>query len=606
MPAEDVAVRAKWTINKYTIAFDADGGSAVSSITQDYDTALTAPEAPVKTGYTFAGWEPELPEVMPAEDVAVRAKWTINKYTITFDTDGGSAVASITQEYDTAVTAPANPTKVGYTFTGWEPQLPAKMPAGNVSVKAKWTINKYTITFDADGGSAVASITQDYDTAVTAPANPTKVGYTFAGWEPQLPAKMPAGNVAVKAKWTINRYTITFDTDGGSAVASITQDYNTAVTAPANPTKVGYTFAGWEPQLPAKMPAGDVAVKAKWTINRYTITFDADGGSAVASITQDYNTAVTAPENPTKVGYTFAGWEPQLPAKMPAGSVTLKAKWTALPQGTLLATLTASGKTALKVTWTKLTNVEGYDVFFSQNAGGSAGKYAVKATVAANKTRSATIKGLKQQTEYRAYVRAWVTKDGKKTYVANASPTVYAIAGGSGKKYANPKGIKVTPAKLALSQGGKFALTAMVTSVKSGVKPLNSGGAVRYVSGDAAVAKVSAKGVVTGVKPGSCTVYALASNGVYKAVTVTVGPKLTKLAFKARSYAVKKGKTLQLGNQIALTPANAKTALTWTTSNKKVATVDANGKVKGVKKGTATITAKADNGLKVQVKVTVN
>ena len=328
MPDHDVTYTAQWTVNQYTITFNTDGGNAINSITQDYGTEVTAPADPIKTGYTFAGWDKEIPATMPAENVTITATWTINQYTITFDTDGGSAVDAITQNYGTDVTAPAAPTKTGYTFAGWDREIPDTMPAENVTIKAKWTVNQYTITFDTDGGSAIDPITQDYATAVTDPANPTKEGYTFAGWDKEIPDTMPAENVTIKANWTVNQYTITFETDGGSAVDAITQDYGTAVTAPAAPTKEGYTFVGWNMEVPATMPAENVTIEAQWTVNQYTITFDTDGGSDVAAITQDYGTAVTTPAAPTKTGYTFAGWDMEIPANMPAKDVTITAKWT--------------------------------------------------------------------------------------------------------------------------------------------------------------------------------------------------------------------------------------------------------------------------------------
>ena len=327
VPANDITYVAQWTVNQYTITFDTDGGSAVAPITQDYGTAITAPAAPSKEGYTFKGWSEQIPATMPAANKTIKALWTVNQYTITFDTDGGSAVAPITQDYGTAITAPAAPTKEGHTFKGWSEQIPATMPAANKTIKALWTVNQYTITFDTDGGSAVAPITQDYGTAITAPAAPSKEGYTFKGWSEQIPATMPAANKTIKALWTVNQYTITFDTDGGSAVAPITQDYGTAITAPVPPSKEGHTFNGWSEQIPATMPAGDKTIKALWTVNQYTITFDTDGGSAVAPITQDYGTAITAPAAPSKEGYTFKGWSEQIPATMPAANKTIKALW---------------------------------------------------------------------------------------------------------------------------------------------------------------------------------------------------------------------------------------------------------------------------------------
>ncbi len=322
----DTTLYAKWTINQYKITFDTDGGTTIVPITQDYNTAVTAPADPTKTGYTFAGWEPAIPETMPAENVTVKATWTINQYTITFNTDGGSAIAPITQGYNTAVTAPADPTKTGYTFNGWDKTIPTTMPAENTTIKAKWTVNQYTITFDTDGGSAIAAITKDYNTAVTAPADPTKTGYTFAGWEPAIPETMPAENVTVKATWTINQYTITFDTDGGTEVAPITQDYNTAVTAPADPTKTGYTFAGWDKAIPTTMPAENITVKATWTINQYTITF-VSFGKTVEEYELDYGTNVPVPATPSVEGLRFVCWGPSIPATMPAEDLVITARW---------------------------------------------------------------------------------------------------------------------------------------------------------------------------------------------------------------------------------------------------------------------------------------
>ena len=175
----------------------------------------------------------------------------------------------------------------------------------------------------------VSPITADCNSAVTAPTSPTKAGYTFLGWEPELPQTMPAGDLTVKALWKANAYTITFDAAGGSAVSPITADYNTAITAPAAPVKEGYTFLGWEPELPKTMPLDGMTVKAKWQINQYTIKFNSDGGSAVSDMTQDYGTTVSAPDAPTKFGYTFAGWKPELPATVPAQNITVKAVWQA-------------------------------------------------------------------------------------------------------------------------------------------------------------------------------------------------------------------------------------------------------------------------------------
>ncbi len=327
-----------WNTNKYTITFDTNGGSEIAPITQDYGTEITAPDNPTRKGYTFKGWDKEIPETMPAENITVKAQWEINQYTITFDTNGGSEIAPITQNYGTEITAPDNPTRKGYTFKGWDKEIPETMPAENITVKAQWEINQYTITFDTNGGSEIAPITQNYGTEITAPDNPTRKGYTFKGWDKEIPKTMPAENMTVKAQWEINQYTIAFDTNGGSEIAPITQDYGTEITAPDNPTRKGYTFKGWDKEIPETMPAENITVKAQWEINQYTITFDTNGGSEIAPITQDYGTEITAPDNPTRKGYTFKGWDKEIPETMPAENITITARWkdTEKPTGEII------------------------------------------------------------------------------------------------------------------------------------------------------------------------------------------------------------------------------------------------------------------------------
>ncbi len=327
-----------WNTNKYTITFETNGGSEIAPITQDYGTEITAPDNPTRKGYTFKGWDKEIPETMPAENITVKAQWEINQYTIAFDTNGGSEIAPITQDYGTEITAPDNPTRKGYTFKGWDKEIPETMPAENMTVKAQWEINQYTIAFDTNGGSEIAPITQDYGTEITAPDNPTRKGYTFKGWDREIPETMPAENITVKAQWEINQYTIAFDTNGGSEIAPITQDYGTEITAPDNPTRKGYTFKGWDREIPETMPAENITVKAQWEINQYTIAFDTNGGSEIAPITQDYGTEITAPDNPTRKGYTFKGWDKEIPKTMPAENITITARWkdTEKPTGEII------------------------------------------------------------------------------------------------------------------------------------------------------------------------------------------------------------------------------------------------------------------------------
>jgi uncharacterized repeat protein (TIGR02543 family) len=349
VPADVTELTVQWTAPTYAVTLNTNGGTInngnVTGYT--YGVGATLPTDVTRNGYTFKGWyDNENLTGSPVTAIGGAetgnkeywAKWEINQYTITFDTNGGSEIAPITQDYGTEITVPADPTRKGYTFKGWDKEIPETMPAENITVKAQWGINQYTITFDTNGGNEIAPITQDYGTKITAPADPTRKGYTFKGWDKEIPETMPAENITVKAQWEINQYTITFDTNGGSEIAPITQDYGTEITAPDNPTRKGYTFKGWDKEIPETMPADNITVKAQWEINQYTITFDTNGGSEIAPITQDYGTEITAPDNPTRKGYTFKGWDKEIPETMPAENITITARWkdTEKPTGEII------------------------------------------------------------------------------------------------------------------------------------------------------------------------------------------------------------------------------------------------------------------------------
>ena len=185
-------------------------GNAVTDI-KFYNDALTLRGALfTRTGHTQVGWATvdggEKVYALDAvytqnEALTLYPVWNTNKYTITFDTNGGSEIAPITQDYGTQIAAPADPTRKGYTFIGWDKAIPATMPAENMTITAKWKVNSYTITFDTAGGSEIAPITQDYGTHITAPADPTREGYTFIGWDMEIPTTMPAENITLKARW---------------------------------------------------------------------------------------------------------------------------------------------------------------------------------------------------------------------------------------------------------------------------------------------------------------------------------------------------------------------------------------------------------------------
>lgn len=185
-----------------------DGDSEHAKQVLPSGTLATRPDDPTATpGYTFGGWNKadgtawDYASDKVTDNITLYAKWIANTYTVTFDTAGGTEIAPITQGYGTAITAPAAPTREGYTFIGWDTEIPTTMPAENMTVTAQWKINKYTITFDTAGGTEIAPIMQDYGTQIASPAAPTREGYNFVGWDKSIPATMPAENITITAQW---------------------------------------------------------------------------------------------------------------------------------------------------------------------------------------------------------------------------------------------------------------------------------------------------------------------------------------------------------------------------------------------------------------------
>ena len=226
---------------------------------------------------------------------------------------GGTYAKQIVQKDEKAV-EPDVPSRAGYQFTGWYLDGTKynfdTAVAGGMALTAGWEIKQYSITFDTDGGSAIAPITRDYGTAITAPANPTKTGYTFAGWTPAIPETMPAENMTIKANWTVNQYTIAYDLDGGTAESNPTSyTVESGAITLAAPTKPGYTFIGWsgtdlagENNLTVtidKGSTGDRSYTAHWRYNG-----GSSGGSSSYPITvpdkTENGSASVSPKNASK------------------------------------------------------------------------------------------------------------------------------------------------------------------------------------------------------------------------------------------------------------------------------------------------------------------
>jgi len=357
---------AKWEANAYTVTLNTNGGTINSGnvTSYTYGVGATLPTAGdmTYTGHTFVGWyDNENLTGSPVTAISNTetgnkeywAKWEANTYTVTLNTNGGTINSGNVTGYTYGVgaTLPTadDMTYTGHTFVGWydnenltgDPVTAiGGTEMGNKEYWAKWEINQYTITVKPENGKADITITQDYGTPITAPADPTREGYTFAGWDKAIPATMPAENLTITAHWSLDTYSITYNLDGGTASGNpdfYTVESSTITLNP--PTRTGYTFIGWSgtdlsgsDNLTVTIPAGSIGNRsyiAHWSLNTYSITYDLDGGTALGN--PDFYTvessAITLNE-PTKAGYVFTGWsgtdlvgEDNLTVTIPADSI---------------------------------------------------------------------------------------------------------------------------------------------------------------------------------------------------------------------------------------------------------------------------------------------
>ena len=246
----------------------------------------------------------------------------VTTYVLTYMVDG-VVYHTETLAHKAPITAIAEPTKEGHTFSGWD-EVPATMPAGNVVVSGTFTINTYTITYVVDG-EIIRTDTLDYNAAVSVPVEPVKEGHTSSGWS-EVPETKPAHDVTLNGTFTVNKYLVTFTVDG-AVIASDSLAYGTAITVPTMPEREGYTFSGWS-EVAETVPAHDVTYDASYTANIYKVYYFV-GATLVHTAEVAYGEAI--PEyiyEPTAEGDVFLGWVGESYETMPAHDVTYTANIT--------------------------------------------------------------------------------------------------------------------------------------------------------------------------------------------------------------------------------------------------------------------------------------
>ena len=296
-------------------------------------------DEPTKEGYTFSGWS-EAPETMPAHDITIEGVFNVNYHAVTYIVDG-ELLATDSVAYGSELILRAEPTKEGYTFSGWS-EAPETMPAKDITIEGSFAVNSYIVTYLVDG-EEYARYTLEYGTEVPIPEVSSKVGYTF-NWMNEIPATMPAHDVTIEGAFTANYYTVTYIVDG-EVWATDSLAYGSEIVLCAEPTKEGYTFSGWS-EAPETMPANDISIEGTFYVNNYTVTYIIDG-EVYEEATVEYGAELELPSVPEKEGYTFS-WMNEIPKTMPAKDIVIHGSYVA--------------DTAIEDIYLDLENIEVYNL----------------------------------------------------------------------------------------------------------------------------------------------------------------------------------------------------------------------------------------------------
>ena len=364
------------TVTLSTISFSGNGATSgfMESIQGAIGQSATIPNVGFsRTGYTFTGWNtspdgtgtayrPNATIQFAAQNITLYAQWKVRSYSVNFDSNGGSAVASQSVKYGSKASRPTDPTRAGHTFQGWYTSRDGgarydfnQTVTGDVTLYAHWSVNSYTLAFDGNGGKASeSSRTVQYGSQYGSLPTATRAGHTFQGWYTARSGGSKydfgtavTGDVTLYAHWSVNSYTLTFDGNGGKpSEASRTVAYGGQYGSLPTATRTGYAFQGWytardggtKVSPSTTMGAADTTLYARWSVNSYTVSFDSDGGSNVPAQKVRYGSKASRPADPTRAGHTFQGWYTSRDGGSKydfgtavTGDVTLHAHWAKEP-----------------------------------------------------------------------------------------------------------------------------------------------------------------------------------------------------------------------------------------------------------------------------------
>ena len=322
-----LVLKVFYSRNQYTLT--AEG----VAYTFYYGAAVSVAD-PVKEHYTFAGWDPELPETMPAHDVTVAAKWTEDGADYTaYDAAVAAAQAKKTEtDYDKTYTAESRAAldaalaeKVSGKKYSEQNVVDAATTAINDAIAAL-DLMTYTATFYVDG-AVHATVTAKVGEQIAKPEDPSKTGYVFTGWDPAVGvmgtedvsfnAQFSAGEVSYK----VETYVMGLDGQYGAAETK-TVPATTGESVSVTPeTREGFTVAG-DSVLSGTVEANSsLVLKVYYSRNQYKLSVDGVESDVY------YGAALNIAAPAAREGYTFTGWNVEVPANMPASDLTLVSQW---------------------------------------------------------------------------------------------------------------------------------------------------------------------------------------------------------------------------------------------------------------------------------------
>ncbi len=317
------------------INFDSNGGSSVKRQVIEKNSLALRPTNPTRNGYQFTGWYTDITlttlfdfSQKVINSVTLYAGWEPVKNIIKFETNGGSRISDGVFTTGEEMVLPADPIKEGYSFSGWyvDKELTVKYSIDIVSssftLYAGWIASSCTVVFEENGGSEIGDLVVSYDNKVVEPKAPTRYGYILEGWylDREFTQKydfdsLVKGNLTLYANWIEAKYTVKFETNGGTLLDDIVLTHDEFLPATVITTKENYKFSGWYLDQNLTIPfdqtigvTSNLTLYAKWEGIVCTISFESNGAEAIDDIKVNYGENATKPTNPTKEGFIFAGW----------------------------------------------------------------------------------------------------------------------------------------------------------------------------------------------------------------------------------------------------------------------------------------------------------